>query len=216
MLTLFVKPTTDMQSGICRSMNGTVNCEPNFLHAFDIYATIFDDIMASNTSNASSTSAEQYQQFTSTTSINNTLVYRLSTAVGALLILSVILGFFFIPLSLLLNSAFSKILLIFLVFDACELFSALCMFYSIFRNEVAGAYAAAPGIDPKYWPVSFGLGVWLLASAFVCRLLSNPILFIVLVTILLAAVLFPILFLLLCFCGMSPDVILIPVSPFYN
>jgi hypothetical protein len=196
-------------------MNGTVNCEPNFLHAFDISAAIFDDIVASDTSNASSTSAEQYQQSTSTTSINNSLVYRLSSAVGALLILSVILGFFLIPLSLLLNSAFSKILLIFLVFDACALFSALCMCYSIFRNEVAGAYAAAPGVDPKYWPVSFGLGVWLLASAFVCRLLSNPILFIVFVTILLAAVLLPILFLLTCFCGMTWDFIAGPVLYFY-
>lgn len=74
-------------------MNGTVTCEPNFLHSFDISTTIFNDITISNTSNASSTSTEQYQQFTSTTSINNSLVDRLSTAVGALLILSVILSF---------------------------------------------------------------------------------------------------------------------------
>jgi len=62
------------------------------------------------------------------------------------------------------------------------------MFYSIFRNEVAGAYAAAPEVDPKYWPVSFGLGAWLLAGAFVCRLLSGPIPFIAFVAILLATV----------------------------
>lgn len=196
-------------------MNGTVTCEPNFLHSFDISTTIFNDITISNTSNTSSTSTEQYQQFASTTSINNSLVDRLSTAVGALLILSVILSFFIIPLSLFLESAFSKILLIFLVFDACALFSALCMCYSIFRNEIAGAYAAAPEIDPKYWPISFGLGTWLLASAFVCRLLSNPILFIVYVTILLGVILLPILFLLICFCGLTWDLLTGPVGYLY-
>jgi hypothetical protein len=204
-----------MRSGVCLLTNGTVNCEPNFPNAFDISATIFEDIRASDTSNASSTSAEQYQQFTSPTSINKSLVRRLSAAIGALLILSVILSFSFIPLSLFLDSAFSKILLIFLVFDACALFSALCMFYSIFKNEVAGAYTAAPQVDPKHWPVSFGLGGGLLAIAFVCRLLSNPILFIVFVTILLAAVLLPILFVLMWFCGIAWNYITGPVLYFY-
>jgi hypothetical protein len=74
------------------------------------------------------------------------------------------------------------------------------MFYSIFRNEIAGAYAATPNVDPKDWPVSFGLGAWLLAGAFGCRLLSNPILFIGFVSILLAVVLIPVAVLLAC-CG---------------
>jgi hypothetical protein len=194
-----------MQPGVCRSTNKTINCQRNFLHSFNISAATFADIAPSNTS-----------EFTNAASINHSLVRRLSDAVGAILILSIILSFSFIPLSLSLESGFSKILLIFLAFDACALFSALCMIYSIFRNEIAGAYAATPNVDPINWPVSFGLGAWLLAGAFGCRLLSNPILFIGFVVLLLAVVLIPIAILLACCCGGAEyKVIVAPVSVFF-
>ena len=166
----FIRSINNIRIGVCRSTNGTVKCEPGFPNAFDISATVFKDITASN---ASSTSTEQYQQSISKTSINNSLVRSLSSAVGALLILSLMIGFSVIPLSLFLESAFSKILLVFFVFDACALFSSLCMFYSIFTNEVAGAYAAAPEVDQNNWQVSFGVGAWFLPIAFLCRLLCS-------------------------------------------
>ncbi|KAH8586346.1 hypothetical protein B0O99DRAFT_72994 [Bisporella sp. PMI_857] len=186
-------------SGVCRSTNRTIDCQPKFLHSFNVSAATFADISPSNTSESEASSAA-LEQFTSTTSINHSLVRRLADAVGALLILSVILCFLFIPLSLFLGSGFSGILLIFLIFDACSLFSALCIFYSIFRNEIAGAYAATPTLDSNSWPVHFGLGAWLLVGAFGCRLLSNPILFIGFVALLLSIILIPIALLLAC-CG---------------
>lgn len=70
-------------------------------------------------------------------------------------------------------------------------------------------------MDPINWPVSFGLGVWLLAGAFGCRLLSNPILFIGFVALLLAVVLIPIAILLACCCGGAEyEVIVVPLSDF--
>jgi len=71
-------------------------------------------------------------------------------------------------------------------------------------------------VDPTNWPVSFGLGAWLLAGAFGCRLLSNPILFIGFVVLLLAVVLIPIAILLACCCGGAEyKVIVAPVSVFF-
>ncbi|KAF2180464.1 hypothetical protein K469DRAFT_592335, partial [Zopfia rhizophila CBS 207.26] len=204
-------------SGLCRSTKGTTNCQRQFPHSFNLTSTTLADISVLNTTNASTTPSQQYQDYTGTTSINHGLVHRLSTAVSALLILSVILSFLFIPLSIVLESAFSRILLIFLLFDACALLSALCMFYSIFRNEIAPAYEAAPEIKTKDWPVNFGLGAWMLVGAFGCRLLSNPILFIGFVGLLLAVVLLPIALLLMC-CGAGSatyQVVLVPVTYFY-
>jgi hypothetical protein len=44
------------------------------------------------------------------------------------------------------------------------------MFYSIFRQEVAGAYS--PVEIPN--EVAFGYGAWFLVAVFLCRLVSNP------------------------------------------
>lgn len=208
------------QPGVCRSTNGTTECQKRFPNSFDISAATFADVRATFNANDTSSPAgrEQYDEYISATSINHSLVRRLSTAVSALLIFSAIISFACIPISFFLESAFSKILLIVLFVDACAQFAALGMSYSIFRNEVASAYAGSTMHNAKYWPVNFGLGFWLLVGSFLARLLSNPILFIAFVSILLVAILLPIMLLLLCCAGSESTyhVVYVPVEVFVN
>ena len=60
----------------------------------------------------------------------------------------------------------------FVVLDCCAQCAAVGMVYSIFRNEIAGAYAAPVEINSTQWPVKFELGFWLLVGAAASRPLN--------------------------------------------
>jgi hypothetical protein len=154
-----------------------VRCQRIFPNTFNITAVTFADVTASNSSNASSTYEEQSEQYTSTTSINHTLVHHLSEALSAILIASVVLNFFFLPLRFFIDttkprSRATRILFIFVFLDCCGQCAAVGMVYLIFRNEVAGAYAAPVEINSTHWPVKFELGFWLLVGAAASRPLN--------------------------------------------
>jgi hypothetical protein len=158
-------------------MNGTVRCQRIFPNTFNITAATFADITASDSSNASLIYAEQSEQYMSTTSINHTLVHHLSKAVGAILIASVVLNFFFLPLHFFVDtskprSGAARILFIFVFLDLCGQGAAVGMVYLIIRNEVGGAYDVALEINSTHWPVKFGLGFWLLVAAAASRPLN--------------------------------------------
>jgi hypothetical protein len=134
----------------------------------------------------SSNHTAQYQQYTSTISINHALVRRLSVVVAAILIFSVVLNFIFIPIRFIVYSpgfgwAGVEVVNIFMLMDMCAHFTAVCVTNLIMNKEVAGIYdTAAPEIRPRDWKATGGLGFWLLICAAVCRplywLLSAPLL----------------------------------------
>ena len=165
---------TNIRLGTCRSTNVTVRCQHTFPNTFNITAATFADITASNNSN---TYAEQSEHYTSTTSINHTLAHHLSEAVSAILIASVVLNFFLLPLRFFVDtstpeSGAARILFIFLFLDWCGQCAAVGMVYFIIRNEVAGAYSVALDINRTHWPVKLELGFWLLVGAAASRSLS--------------------------------------------
>lgn len=160
-----------------------MRCQRTFPNTFNITAVTFADIAGSNTSNTSSTYLEQSEKYGSTVSIKHTLVHRLSEAVGAVLIISVVLNFFFIPLRFLVNpsnpgSSVALALVTFVFLDLFGQCAAVGMVYVIFREEVARVYHTAPEIHSTKWPVKFEVGFWLLvgaaASRFLGFLLSTP------------------------------------------
>jgi len=165
----------NIRPGTCRSTNSTVRCDHTFPNTFNITAVTFADISASDSSNTSSIYAEQSKQYANTTIINQTLVHQLSETVSALLITSVVLNFFFLPLPFFVDTSNprsrpAQILFIFVLLDCCAQSAAVGMVYLIIRNEVGGAYDVSLGIN-THWPSKFELGFWFLVGVAASRLL---------------------------------------------
>jgi hypothetical protein len=174
---------TNIRPGTCGSTNGTIRCQRTFPNTFNITAATIADITASNSSNLSATYAKQFEQYTSTTFMNHTLVHHLSEAVCSILIASVVLGFFFLLLGFFVNtseprSRKARILFIFVFLDWSAQCAAVVMVYLIIRNEIAAAHGVFLGINSTQSPVKFELGFWLLVGAVASRLLSAvPVVF---------------------------------------
>lgn len=151
-------------------MNDTTECQTGFTSSFNISTVVLADVNPSWLSaNASISSAAQQVEFPSATSIDHAQVKRLARAVAAILIISVLISFSAIPLTI-WKGPFNSYIFPFLAYDTLVLFAAVIIFYSIFRQEVAGAYS--PDEIPRK-PVLFGYGAWLLVAVFLCRLVTN-------------------------------------------
>jgi hypothetical protein len=139
------------------------------------------------------------------------LIKSMSQASGALLILSVILGFVMIPLSIVLDSGFSRYLLPILIFDSCSLLSVCGIIFAIYRTN-----ASSTSIDLSE---KSGPGFLLLVVALVLRLLCNPALFIVVALLCLSLFLCALWCVLACVGASTPDyveyVVYRPVGYFY-
>jgi hypothetical protein len=169
------KSTNIRLPGTCRSANGTVRCQHTFPNTFNITAATFADVSAPNST--SSAYAQQSHQYANTTSTDQTLVRRLSDAVGGLLIASVVLNFFFIPLRFIVDnsnprSKGARALFLFVFLDFCGQCASVGMVYLIIRKEISGAYTTALDIRTANWPVTFEVGFWLLVAAAAARPLN--------------------------------------------
>ena len=177
---------THQWPGTCRLKNGTKDCQRAFPNTFNIAAVAFADISGSNGSNTSPAYVEQFEQFTNTTTINHARDHKYAKATSGILIASVVLNFFFIPLRLIVDKSrprtkLARIFFLFVALDWFMLVGAVVMVYLIIRNEIAGIYFAKPTLQSKNWPVRFEIGFWLLVGAAACRplfgVLSTPGLF---------------------------------------
>jgi len=117
--------------------------------------------------------ASAYSSFVAGSNIQHETVGQLSTALGALLLVSVVLSFLLIPAVMTRRNGFSSTLIVPLVFDSLLLLACCTLMVSIYALEIWGlrSYGSSFSGSP-------GLGFWILIAAFVCRLLANPAVFI--------------------------------------
>lgn len=115
--------------------------------------------------------ADQSEQIISTTPINHTLVHRLGDAVGAILIASVVLNFFFTVLCFFVNpkssvARYLYILVLHTLFGQC---ATVVMVYLIIRDEITRPALGTEGTHSK---VQYEVGFWLLVAAAASQLLN--------------------------------------------
>ena len=126
------------------------------------------------------------------------LVAKLGTAAGALLVCSILVGTVSTVVIMCSKSGFSSSAILLLIFDSAILLAALCLWSSVFFIDFSindGLGDTQPG---GYLLQVVGLGSWLMLAAFLCRLLSQPILLLGFVGLLVFLALLPLLVLIGC------------------
>ncbi|KAH9210810.1 hypothetical protein DL95DRAFT_465474 [Leptodontidium sp. 2 PMI_412] len=155
---------TNKREGVCRLSNGSTTCKSKFPSAFNLTSAIFTDITATNTTIPTSFTSSNTTSLP-ISKIKHTHVQHLSTATSTLLILSTLLNFLSLPISLFYPTCLSSLPYTLTLLDSLFLIPSIGLTYSIFRNETGLLF---PGTKIG---VSFEIGFLLLVAAAGTRVL---------------------------------------------
>ncbi|ORX99950.1 hypothetical protein BCR34DRAFT_606436 [Clohesyomyces aquaticus] len=174
-------------SSSCRVVTNGTKCTRQFTNSFNIAHLVLQDV--SNKTLTPEQSAQAYESFSPLTTTPHEVVLKLAIALGALLVISVFIGFISMGIAFTRTSGFSETMLSPLILN------------TIILN--CGTYTAASNGIMEFIKV----GAWLLVAAFISRLLSSPILLVGFVGLILFLAFLPIAivgaFLAACCCGSS-------------
>ncbi|KAF2457350.1 hypothetical protein BDY21DRAFT_23202 [Lineolata rhizophorae] len=194
-------------SGICRTTDGETACEAKFPYSFNMAALILSDIpdLGLNDDDIAF-AAEVYEDYVDDEWVNHELVGRLAIARGALLIVSIFIGFVTMGASLTQSSGWSTPIFLPLIIDTLVLYACAILSALIFAYELAPfspSYAAATANSSGQLIIDIvDVGTWLLVAAIVCRLISNPVLFLGFLLVHAVAIVMPLFIVLFCFSGL--------------
>lgn len=155
---------TNKREGVCRLSNGSTTCKSKFPSAFNLTSAIFTDITATNTTIPTSFTSSNTTSLP-ISKIKHTHVQHLSTATSTLLILSTLLNFLSLLISLFYPTCLSSLPYTLTLLDSLFLIPSIGLTYSIFRNETGLLF---PGTKIG---VSFEIGFLLLVAAAGTRVL---------------------------------------------
>ena len=176
-------------------------CSRQFPFTFNLASTVLQDI--GNATTPEQMDAE-YKELVSQHSVPHGLVARISSAMGALLIVSAMTGFGSMILALTRTSGFSETLLPALFLDAAIGISCLGLYVSILVYEVFKRYPDATIADTTSNTL-VGIGTWLLIAMFGARLVSHPVVLISFLSLCFVLLLLPLCIafgiLMACCCG---------------
>ncbi|KAF1997310.1 hypothetical protein P154DRAFT_537284 [Amniculicola lignicola CBS 123094] len=167
-------------SGACRQRRDETECTQGFPYSFNLEKVVRDGA-----------TFQLDSPLVSTTNPYGS-VSKLAISLGVLLAISVVIGFITIGVAVTQPSGFSEINLLPLILDAILLLISLGLFSAIFILET---FAKEPGVSITDF---VGVGAWLLLAAFMCRLLSNPVLAVGFLIVVAFLSLFPIACCLAC------------------
>jgi len=122
-----------------------------------------------------SSAAAEYNNFAGLTGTQHSTATKISTALGSLLIVSILISFISLALCATRKSGFSDTLLIPLFIDSVVLLACCSLAFTLFMLKIFSVSSDYTS-DSTALQATVGIGFWLLIAAFMCRLLSNPVL----------------------------------------
>ena len=121
--------------------------------------------------------------------IDHAFTGRLSTAIFALLIFSMILNVSALVTSLICGSGFALFVLIIGLIDEIILVTCIGIFIGVINHEVGRYIPASVNLGDIDDKAALGIGFWMLLALFVARVISHPMLFVLTIVICFSVVL---------------------------